>query len=379
LSNSHTKSSSITSSFEGTNCIITLGGHWKIGSIVKDTNLVLNALASYKYSHLQFKTTDLGDWDSSLLVCIIKIIKIAESNNVIIAYDELPEGVNKLIKLAFFVPTNKDAEKKIIKYGFFRSIYETVAVIPKQIEAALYFIGEVSISLFRLFRGRADVRFKDILECIQECSVQSLPIVSITSLLFGLILAFMGAIQLSQFGAQIYVAGLVGISMLRIMGAIMVGIVMSGRMGASFAAMIGTMQVNEEIDALETLSISPIDFLVLPRFIALVIMVPLLTLYADFMGLLGGFLVGVFMLGMHPIEYYNATIQMVAFKHVIIGLIYGTVFGIIIAMTGCYEGIRCGRSAAAVGIATTSAVVSSIVLIIIATSIITIIFNILNI
>ena len=222
------------------------------------------------------------------------------------------------------------------------------------------------------------MRSQDFVAAMYECGVQALPIISVTSMLFGLILAFVGAVQLTQFGAQIYVAGLVGIGMLRVMGAVMVGVVMSGRVGAAYAALIGTMQVNEEVDALATLGISPVDFLVLPRVLALTAMVPLLTLYADLMGVLGGYLVGVMMLDLNPMEYFNATTQMVPFKHVIIGLVYGTVFGVVIAVAGCYQGMRCGRSAQAVGQATTTAVVHSIVGIIVATAAITVICNVLG-
>ena len=223
------------------------------------------------------------------------------------------------------------------------------------------------------------MRPQDLLAAMQECGVQALPIISITSMLFGLILAFVGAVQLTQFGAQIYVAGLVGIGMLRVMGAVMVGVVMAGRVGAAYAALIGTMQVNEEVDALATLGIAPVDFLVLPRVVALTAMIPLLTLYADLMGVVGGYIVATTMLNINPMEYINATMQMVPYKHVFIGLAYGTVFGVIIAMTGCYQGMRCGRSAQAVGLATTTAVVHAIVGIIVATAVITVICNVLDI
>ena len=251
--------------------------------------------------------------------------------------------------------------------------------LPPRCADFLEFLGDVTLSIWRLILGRAGMRMQDFIEAMYECGVRALPIISITSLLFGLILAFVGAVQLTQFGAQIYVAGLVGIGMLRVMGAVMVGVVMSGRVGAAYAAMIGTMQVNEEVDALTTLGISPIDFLVLPRMLALMLMVPLLTVYADLMGILGGYVVGVSMLGLSSAEYLNATMQMVSFVHGLIGIAYGTVFGIIIALAGCYQGIRCGRSAQAVGLATTTAVVQSIVGIIIATAVITIICNVLGI
>ena len=251
--------------------------------------------------------------------------------------------------------------------------------LPPRMTDFVSFVGEVTLAVGRLIVGRSQMRPQDLLAAMQECGVQALPIISITSMLFGLILAFVGAVQLTQFGAQIYVAGLVGIGMLRVMGAIMVGVVMAGRVGAAYAALIGTMQVNEEVDALATLGISPIDFLVLPRVVALTAMIPLLTLYADLMGVIGGYVVAITMLKINPMEYVNATMQMVPYKHVFIGLSYGTVFGVIIALTGCFQGMRCGRSAQAVGQATTTAVVQAIVGIIVSTAIITVICNVMDI
>jgi len=164
-----------------------------------------------------------------------------------------------------------------------------------------------SLAFLKLLRGKARFRRSDFIMTIQECGVQALPIVSLISLLVGLILAFVGAVQLMMFGAQIYVASLVGIAMVRVMGAIMTGIIMAGRTGAAFAAQLGTMQVNEEIDALTTLGVSPMEFLVLPRMLALGLMMPLLCLYADLMGILGGLIVGVGMLDLSVVEYINQT------------------------------------------------------------------------
>ena len=197
--------------------------------------------------------------------------------------------------------------------------------------------------------------------------------------LTAVILAFVGAVQLLMFGAQIFVADLVGIAMLRVMGAIMVGIIMAGRTGAAFAAQIGTMQVNEEIDALQTLGISPMEFLVLPRMIALIIMMPLLCVYADLMGILGGMIVGVGMLDISMVQYYQQTRAALNLNHFWIGLFQAGVFGVLVALAGCLRGIQCGRSASAVGDAATSAVVTGIVSIVVATAIITVICNVLGI
>ncbi|TAM41355.1 ABC transporter permease, partial [bacterium] len=203
-------------------------------------------------------------------------------------------------------------------------------------------------------------------------------LVSLISLLVGMILAFIGAIQLRLFGAQIYIANIVGIAMVRVMGAVMTGVLMSGRTGASFAAELGLMQTNDEIDALQTLGISPVEFLVMPRVLALIIMMPLLTVYADFMGILGGLFVSTSILGLNPVEYWQHTQAAVKLSNLWVGLIHSFVFGIIVAVAGCLRGIKCARSAAAVGEATTSAVVSGITGIVIATAIITLICQVLG-
>jgi phospholipid/cholesterol/gamma-HCH transport system permease protein len=194
-----------------------------------------------------------------------------------------------------------------------------------------------------------------------------------------LILAFVGAVQLQMFGAQIFVANLVGIAMVRVLGAVMAGIVMAGRTGAAFAAQLGTMQVNEEIDALRTLGVSPMEFLVLPRMLALVVMMPLICIYADLMGVLGGLIVGVGMLDIGLLQYINQTRAALNLTFFFIGLFQACVFGVLVALAGCLRGMQCGRSASAVGAATTSAVVTSIVAIIVATGIITVVCNVLGI
>jgi phospholipid/cholesterol/gamma-HCH transport system permease protein len=188
-----------------------------------------------------------------------------------------------------------------------------------------------------------------------------------------------GSIQLQLFGAQIYIANLVGIGIVRSMGAIMTGIIMAGRTGASYAAHLGTMETNEEIDALRTLGISPVEFLVLPRVIALTIAIPLLSLYANIIGIFGGFIVGTTMFDISFASYYHQTVNAIRFKDLWIGLIMSTVFGFLISTTGCYKGLHCERSAASVGKSTTSAVVTGIVSIVVATAFITYICAVLGI
>ena len=359
--------------------ILNVAGRWNLEESELDADSLLAELDDPTLKGLRLECEGLGPWDSSLLVFLVRVVGRAGSRSLAVDQSALPEGLRRLLHLAFAVPAKEGAQRASRHPGFLERLGGLALSIPDKMRNVLDFFGELALSLGRLVRGRADMRPRDVFACMQECGAEALPIISITSMLFGLILAFVGAVQLTQFGAQIYVAGLVGIGMLRVLGAVMVGVVMSGRMGASYAALIGTMQVNEEVDALSTFGMSPVDFLVLPRILALAAMTPLLTLYADFMGMVGGYVVGVSMLGINPLEYLNATRQMVPFKHVIIGLVYGTVFGIIVAVCGCYQGIRCGRSAAAVGQATTAAVVNAIVGIIVATAIITVICNVLGI
>lgn len=359
--------------------ILNVSGRWRMDEAELDTSSLMAELEDPTLSALRLECQGLMQWDSSLLVLLVRVIGRAGTRALPVDQSPLPEGLRRLLQMAFAVPAKEGSERKERRVGILEKWGDMAVSIPTTVRDVLEFFGDMTLSFGRMFRGRADMRGRDVLTCMQECGAEALPIISITSMLFGLILAFVGAVQLTQFGAQIYVAGLVGIGMMRVMGAVMVGVVMAGRMGASYAALIGTMQVNEEVDALSTFGMSPIDFLVLPRILALATMTPLLTLYADFMGVLGGFLVAVTMLDINPMEYWNATQQMVPFKHAFIGLAYGTVFGIIIAISGCYQGMRCGRSAAAVGQATTAAVVNAIVGIIIATAIITIICNVLGI
>jgi len=326
-----------------------------------------------------FYTENLTDWDSSLLTFLIKISDYCTNNN--LAFDKagLPEGVQKLIALATAVPERKGARKESTREPLFDRVGESALRIWQSAQEILAFIGEAFIAFLRFLVGKASFRKSDLVLFIQQCGVNALPIVSLISFLVGLILAFVGAVQLSMFGAQIYVADLVGIAMLRVMGAIMAGIVMSGRTGAAFAAQLGTMQVNEEIDALKTMGVSPMEFLVLPRMLALVVMMPLLCIYADLMGILGGLVVGVGMLDISFKQYLVQTKGALNLNHFFIGIFQAGVFGVLVALAGCLRGIQCGRSASAVGDATTSAVVTSIVAIIVATAIVTVGCNMLGI
>ncbi len=360
--------------------VIYLTGRWQIGRGLPGADEVVGKIESEpRIRSVSFDTSGLNGWDSNLLTFLISIKTFCMNKKVEYREENLPEGTQRLLKLASAVPERQGARKVSKKEPLFERMGGLAIQSVASIGEVLSFIGEAFIAVIRFVTGRATFRRSDLFLFLRESGSQALPIVSLISMLVGLILAFVGAIQLKTFGAQIYVADLVGIAMVRVMGAVMTGIIMAGRTGASYAAQLGTMQVNEEIDALKTLGISPMEFLVLPRMLALSFMMPLLCIYADLMGILGGLIVGVFMLDIQPIVYLNQTRAAVSLNNVWIGLFYSAVFGVIVALAGCLRGMQCGRSASAVGYATTSAVVTSIVSIILATALITVLCNVLGI
>lgn len=358
---------------------LVLTGSWRLGNELPLTEDLRKKIESGRARRVAFDTSSLKDWDSGLLTFLVKINELCIEKKIELNSDGLPEGARRLLKLASAVPERKGAKKEL-KKEFFLSLLGGKAIdFFRSASEMVAFVGDAAIAFSRFLVGKANFRRSDLIHLLQECGAQALPIVSLISVLLGLILAFVGAIQLQMFGAQIFVADVVGIGMVRIMGAVMTGIIMSGRTGAAFAAQIGTMQVNEEIDALQTLGISPMEFLVLPRMVALIVMMPLLCLYADLMGIVGGMIVGLGMLDLGLTEYLLRTREAVKLTYVWIGLFHSAVFGVLVALSGCLRGMQCGRSASAVGEATTSAVVTSIVAMILATAIITFVCQVLGI
>jgi len=360
--------------------LVRLAGEWTLHEKLPSSEEV--ARQCEKDTGIQqvlFDPANLARWDSGLLVFLTKVIDFCAQKNIRIEKESLPQGVQKLLALASPENQREGISRGASRKTFLVKVADATIRFIRSSQEMLAFIGEAFLAFMKLLRGKASFRGSDLLMVIQDTGAQSLPIVSLISILVGLILAFVGAIQLELFGAQIYVANIVGIGMTRVMGAIMTGVIMAGRTGASFAAQLGTMQVNEEIDALRTSGISPMEFLVLPRMLALTLMMPLLCLYSDFMGILGGLFVGVTMLDLNLMEYYYQTKSAVTLTHFWVGLFHSAVFGVLVALSGCLRGMQCGRSASAVGYATTSAVVTGIVSIVIATAIITFGCNVLGI
>jgi len=359
---------------------LSLVGDWRLQSDLPAAIVLQRYLEDHpEIQKIVFDSTDITKWDTGLCTFLFNIIKITNSHNTQINLSGLPEGVRRLIALASAVPQLKKSGTSTEKQGYIEQLGQFVIDGSKGASEALHFIGEISIAMTRFLRGKAQYKPADLFLIIQDVGPRALPIVTLISFLVGLILAYMGAVQLHQFGAQIFIADLVSIGMVREMGALMTGIIMAGRTGAAFAAQLGTMQVNEEIDALKTFGIAPIEYLVLPRMLALILMVPLLTLYGSIVGIFAGMLIAVFAFDVGSFEYYTQTLRALDMQQVFVGMTKATVYGVIIAFAGCWRGMQCGRSASAVGEATTSAVVTSIVLIVVAASVLTIIFQVLGI
>ena len=358
--------------------LIKLSGDWRISAGLLSANEVTSQVASHPdIVQINLNVSQDLKWDSGLISFLLKLIRECGHKNIHVAREGLPQEAQKLLALALKVH-EKNILPQEVRESFLEKSGGKALQINESLCSGLDFLGDIAVSFGRLITGKSYFRWDDFMFIVQRCGVDTLLLVSLISFLVGMILAFVGSIQLKMFGAQIFISDIVGIAMVRVLSAVMTGIIVSGRIGASFAAELGMMQANEEIDALKTLGVSPVEFLVIPRVMALLIMMPILTIYADLMGVLGGFVISVGMLNLNPVEYLNHTQQAVKLSYVWVGLIHSLVFGAIVAVAGCLRGIKCERNAAGVGIATTSAVVTGITGIVIATAIITFICRILG-
>lgn len=315
----------------------------------------------------------LEKWDSSLIALLSKWSSELKGKQKKVYFEALPDGPRRLLSLSERKSSNKldspNMQRSLLRdLDFMNPLFNFVS-----------FWGEWVCSIFRLLIGRSDMRTKDFLESARECGASALPIVTLISFLTGLTMAFVGSVQLEKFNAKIYVADLVCLAMVREMGALMVAIIMSGRTGAAFAAEIGNMKLNEEIDSLRTFGLSPMEFLVLPRTLALFVMTPLLTLYADVVGILGGLMVGTQVMDFSIIHYFEQTQSALrGMWEIFSGLSKSLFFGLIIGLVGCYKGLNTGSGSASLGRAVTSSVVLSITLVVFSDALFEVLFNFLD-
>jgi phospholipid/cholesterol/gamma-HCH transport system permease protein len=359
--------------------VVEIAGDWLARTSLPDVSPVEAEVAGGGVQAVEFDAEGLGRWDSALMVRILIIHELCTQRKIEFRAKTLPEGLAKLIALAQAVPEKAGAARQAANMNFLQRVGESGLGAWGGGKAMLSFIGEGVLAFLKLVRGRAQFRWSDTLLVIQQCGPEALGIVALINFLIGLILAFVGATELTQFGASIYTADLVAVATVREMACIMTGIIICGRTGAAFAAQLGTMKVNQEIEAFQTFGISPFEFLVLPRMVALILMMPLLCLFADLIAIAGGFLVSTIMLDLSPVVYLHRTIASIHLSAFLLGVFKGGFFGVLVALTGCLRGMQCGTNAAAVGEATTSAVVTGIAWIIASDGIFAVICNALHI
>jgi phospholipid/cholesterol/gamma-HCH transport system permease protein len=360
--------------------VLHLSGPWHLQRNLPPISLLLAELdARPGVRRLAYENSALTHWDSGLISFLTNTAEICRTRGIAEDRAGLPAGLRRLLELAEAVPEKKGARSEAARISFFERVGNVTIGYGLSVGEFLGFLGDLTLAFGKFFRGKARYRRIDLLEVIQECGPSAVGIVTLISFLVGVILAFMGAVQLSQFGASIYVADLVGIGMVRDMAAMMTAIIMAGRTGAAFAAQLGSMKVTQEIDALTTMGISPLEFLVLPRVLALFLMIPLLCVYADCLGIAGGAFVSATMLHIPFGTYLRETKEAITLGDIMGGVFKAAAYGIIIAVAGCLRGFQCGNSSSAVGDAATEAVVTGIVYVIVACGIFAFVFNVLGI
>lgn len=353
---------------------LAFSGDWVQGRDAASFSALESELSCISPTHLTADGAALGEWDSVLMAFLLQCHDYCAARSIAFETRNMPHGVEQLLAVATAVKAHAPPPEQARSWLDSLDPRHLFAELWEYMQESLSFTGEVTIALAQLVRGKANTRFSDFRAFCYQAGPDAFAIISLTSILVGMILGYLGAVQLQQFGAEIYVANLVVIGMLREMGVLMTAVVMAGRTGAAYAAQLGTMQTNEEIDAITTMGISPVEFLVLPRMLALIAIMPLLTIYANFLGIVGGGIVAGSM-GITPAQYVIQGQTALSFSHVFVGLLKALVFAILIAVAGCRAGINSGRSSAAVGEAATNAVVTALVYLIVADAAINILFQ----
>jgi len=356
---------------EGSAMTVALAGTWQLGETQPSFEALLTAATTSGSppQALAFDAAALAEWDSSLLIFVSAAESYGEAQGCPVDRSGLPEKIIRLLDLSRAVaereaPPASPALSRVAQLGMSGIATWDSAML------ALTFLGEFAQGLGRLATRRTRMQWRQFWVVVESNSSRALPIVTLIALLVGVIIAFLGVVVLEKFGAGYYVSYLVGYGMLREMGALMTGIIIAGRTGAAFAAELGSMKVTEELDAYETLGISPVDHLVLPRVLGLFVMMPLLTVYADLVGILGGMGVAVALLDLSVTQFNTGLLDAVSLSDAVLGVAKATIFGVIIGLSGCMHGLRTGSDASAVGRAATSAVVLGITLIITANAVV---------
>ena len=365
--------------WEGAMVEVSLVGRWSLWHCSNAFDVFLKKFPeNLLFQDLVVRAEAVESWDSSIVVFLIKLKQFCEENHKSFLLKNIPEGIQRLLTLASVVAPQQRAVCDASRNTIIGKLDRFIGSFFLKLKNFISLTGEIFLGIHRFFTGKAKLRSQSFAVLLQDVGVKSLPMVALISFLVGLIIAFISILQLEKFGASIYVADLVGIAMMREMGCIMTGVIMSGLAGAAFAATIGTMMVNDEVDALETAGFSTVEFLVLPRMLAMMITMPMLCVCANFIGILGGMVASLTTTNISVQQFWTQTANAVFVNDFLVGMFKSVVFGLLISVTGCVKGMSCGRSAEDVGYVTTSAVVVSITGIIIADALFAVIFSIMG-
>ena len=348
----------------GSTLVVRLGGAWRLTDDLPLVADVERELDRERAAMVRLEASAVADWDSGLVVFVFGLLTSCRARGIAVEHPDLPGTLERM--LALVQTSALPPVPPLPRGGLLERLGRRALARREKLRAASLFVGETTLALWRMLTGRARFRGQDLGLLLEGAGPSALPIVALVNFLVGIILAFVGITQLRRFGAEYYVADIVGIAVVRDMAALITAIVLAGRSGAAYAAQLATMKVTQEVDALRTLGISPVEFLVVPRVVALTLMMPFLVLFADLMGVLGGAAVGTTMMNQALASYLRQTAHAVTTGDIIGGLAKAATYGALVALTGTARGLQAERSSEQVGVAATEAVVTGIVAIIIA-------------
>jgi phospholipid/cholesterol/gamma-HCH transport system permease protein len=358
--------------------IVRCGGPWVLGGI-PNLEYGLAALSGAVVKSLQFDVAAVTAMDTAGAWLLQRTIRRLESNGCSVMLQGQRPELEALLSVVKPVDLSTDSSPPPPSLSLLEKIGRAAWPHLQQVVGMLAFLGEISIVVLRSVIQPSRIRWRPVLYNLQHAGFRALPIVGLLAFLLGVVISYQGAGQLQRYGANIFIADLVGLSMLRELAPLMTAIIVAGRSGSAFAAQIGTMKVTEEIDALRTIGISPIELLVLPKVLALVVALPLLSFYADMMGVLGGMVMAKSQLGVSYADFMDRLSDAVNLSALMVGIGKAPIFAAIIALVGCFQGFQVGNGADSVGDQTTISVVQAIFLIIVADALFSVVFSWLHI